>query len=258
MPESHSALNVCLYSPGARRWAMTERAARHLQRDPHVLGIGPSRCEWAPGRLTFDIDEIALPWPRPVRGRVRIDTGSLSTWSTSLDAAGRHRWRPIAPCARVDVDMQQPGLRWQGHAYVDSNEGDEPLDRAFRTWDWLRAPLNDGSTAVIYDVRNRDNANRMIARQFWPDGTSAEIGMPPRQPLPASLLWRIPRQARSQEGAPPQVLQTLEDTPFYARSLVRTTLCDQPVAAVHETLDADRFASPWVQALLPWRMPRRW
>jgi carotenoid 1,2-hydratase len=29
------------------------------------------------------------------------------------------------------------------------------------------------------------------------------------------------------------------------------------VHAVHETLDLRRFASPWVQVLLPFRMPRR-
>jgi len=53
------------------------------------------------------------------------------------------------------------------------------------------------------------------------------------------------------------VLRTLEDTPFYARSMVQAQLCGEEVVAMHETLDARRFASPLVQALLPWRMPRR-
>jgi len=59
------------------------------------------------------------------------------------------------------------------------------------------------------------------------------------------------------KAAAPQVVRTLEDTPFYARSVVRTQLCGQTVEAMHETLSATRFASPMVQALLPFRMPRR-
>ena len=36
------------------------------------------------------------------------------------DAAGHHHWGPIAPCARVEVDLDQPGLRWSGQAYMDA------------------------------------------------------------------------------------------------------------------------------------------
>ena len=54
------------------------------------------------------------------------------------------------------------------------------------------------------------------------------------------------------------MLRTLEDTPFYARSLIE--MADgrgQRVPAVHETLDVPRLVSPLVQAMLPFRMPRR-
>jgi carotenoid 1,2-hydratase len=60
---------------------------------------------------------------------------------------------------------------------------------------------------------------------------------------------------RSEDAA--GLAQTLEDTPFYARSLVRAKLAGQPAFGVHETLSAERFATPWVQAMLPFRMPRR-
>jgi carotenoid 1,2-hydratase len=43
----------------------------------------------------------------------------------------------------------------------------------------------------------------------------------------------------------------------YARALVLTQLLGVPVTAVHESLDLNRFASRWVQTLLPFRMPRR-
>jgi carotenoid 1,2-hydratase len=53
------------------------------------------------------------------------------------------------------------------------------------------------------------------------------------------------------------VRQTLEDAPFYSRSLLQTQLLGSPATAIHESLDLDRFASRWVQCLLPFRMPRR-
>ena len=54
------------------------------------------------------------------------------------------------------------------------------------------------------------------------------------------------------------VRQTLEDTPFYSRSVIETGLFGEQVTAVHESLSLDRFQAPWVQAMLPFRIPRRW
>ena len=45
---------------------------------------------------------------------------------------------------------------------------------------------------------------------------------------------------------------TLEDTPFYARSV----LVNGSDLTMHESLSLDRFRSPWVQVMLPFRMPR--
>jgi carotenoid 1,2-hydratase len=53
------------------------------------------------------------------------------------------------------------------------------------------------------------------------------------------------------------VLATLEDTPFYVRSLLRTDLLGEKVTAVHESLDIPRVVSLPVRMMLPWRMPRR-
>jgi carotenoid 1,2-hydratase len=49
---------------------------------------------------------------------------------------------------------------------------------------------------------------------------------------------------------------TFEDTPFYNRSHVRTVIQGEALDGFHESLDLDRFASPWVRMLLPFRMPR--
>jgi carotenoid 1,2-hydratase len=255
------ALNVALYGRDTPRWTMTERGRGQLARSAGELVIGPSRVHWDGQALQFDIDEVCSPLPRRVRGRVRVHPLGLSRFVAPLDAVGRHRWGPIAPCARVEVELDRPGLRWSGQAYLDSNEGDEPVDCAFRTWDWSRATLRDGSTAVIYDLRpsskaGRAAADRLIAQRFAPDGQSSPFQPPPRRSLPRSR-WGLVRAQRSEDGTPVRVQQTLEDTPFYVRSVLGAALLGEPVTAVHETLHVPRLVSLPVQLMLPFRMPRR-
>jgi carotenoid 1,2-hydratase len=239
---------------------MTERGERHVQRERHAFVVGPSALHWRGDALLITLDERGAPLPRAVRGLLRLHPHALPRFAAALDSRGRHRWGPIAPCARIEVDLQAPALKWQGHAYFDSNEGDEPIERAFTRWDWLRTANEDGSTAVIYDVQpsdtKRGGASRLVTQRFAPDGTSSAFEASPRRRLGPSALWRIDRQARAAE--PPRVLRTLEDTPFYARSLIEMhSGSGKLVQAVHETLDVPRLVSPIVQAMLPFRMPRR-
>jgi carotenoid 1,2-hydratase len=69
--------------------------------------------------------------------------------------------------------------------------------------------------------------------------------------------WRIKRGMRNEAGCAPQIISTLEDTPFYARSLLKTTVMGESVTAMHESLDIPRLVSLPVRLMLPWRMPRR-
>jgi carotenoid 1,2-hydratase len=39
--------------------------------------------------------------------------------------------------------------------------------------------------------------------------------------------------------------------------VLQSTLLGQQVSSFHETLNVPRLVSPVVQAMLPWRMPRR-
>ena len=255
MAENHVALNVALYGEQGRRWTMTERSQASLQRSASELVLGPSRLQWDGQSLLIDIDEIGVPLPQRVRGRVRVWPRGLADFTTALDDGGRHRWGPIAPCARVEVDLQQPGAKWSGEAYLDSNEGDEPIDRPFTEWDWSRAAMKDGSTAVIYDVRQKAGADRVIARRFMRNGTSEEFAPPPRQALPRTA-WRLNRSMRTDAGAPAVVEQTLEDTPFYVRSVLQSGLLGERVTSVHETLNVPRVVALSTRLMLPWRMPR--
>ena len=236
---------------------MTDRSAAHVGRDRHEFTVGPSRLQWDGASLVIDIDEIGMPLPQRVRGRVRVLPRGLADFVAPLDPAGRHRWGPIAPAARIEVDLDRPGTRWKGEAYLDSNEGDEPIDRPFALWDWSRAALPDGGTAVIYDVRMKQGDDRVIAQRFAADGRSEPFEAPPRQRLPSAAVWRIPRHMRSDAESPPRVVQTLEDTPFYTRSLLESGLFGQRVHSVHETLSIPRLVATTTRWMLPFRMPRR-
>jgi carotenoid 1,2-hydratase len=254
-PDNFCALNVALYGP-SRRWSMTERGRESVQRDRHNFQAGPSAMRWRGDHLEIDIEEVTVPWPRRLRGRVRLYPAALSRFGAPLDDAGRHRWGPIAPCARVEVTFDAPAISWAGEAYLDSNEGDEPIDVPFVDWDWARAVLPDGGTGVIYDVRQKSGPDRVMALRFDRHGEATHVEAPPRQRLRPSA-WGVRRTMRGDENAVHAVLQTLEDAPFYVRSVVRSSFLGQPVLAMHETLNAPRLASPLVKMLLPFRMPRR-
>ncbi len=223
---------------------------------------------WEGNALVIDLDEWSpLPVPRRVRGSIRVQADRFFGFQTPLDRAGAHRWGPLAPSARIAVSLTAPDLHWQGEAYLDSNEGDEPIDRPFHEWDWSRATLADGSTAVIYDVRERTLpeqqgeapealTERLIALRFRTDGDIEPFKPGVRRSLPRGL-WGVGRSIRSDEGAQPaQIHRTLEDTPFYMRSMVQQRLLGEDVIAMHETLYLPRLRSGLVRLMLPWRMPR--
>lgn len=254
-PRHHCALNVALYGAAGKRWAMTERGRDRLRESAAGLAIGRSALAWAGGALTVDIDEVTAPLPSRIRGVVRLEPLALPGRSFALDAAGRHRWTPIAPRARVEVALASPRLAWRGTGYFDANAGDEPLEDRFTRWDWCRAALPDGGAAVLYDVTRRGGDPLSLALRFAPDGGVEAFDPPPAASLPATR-WRVGRATRAEAGRAARVRETLEDAPFYARSMVETRLLGADVTAVHESLSLERFRAAWVRLLLPFRMPR--
>lgn len=249
-PEQHVAVNVALHGPRSHRWTMTERGRQRLQRDAGHLRIGPSTLRWHGEELGVELDEWCVPWPRRVRGRLRLSALALPGTAFALDAAGRHRWQPIAPLARIEVAFDEPALRWSGHAYFDHNRGDEPLERAFRHWSWARRTLADGGMGIDYDVLRQDGSRLGLALACGGDGRLVDAEPLALTALPRSR-WGVARPSRG----PMTLWRTLEDGPFYARSLLRSA--DGRQQAVHESLSLERFDRRWVQALLPFRMPRR-
>lgn len=230
---------------------MTDRGRAALRRDDATLGIGPSALRWDGRAVTLAIEERDFPLGRRVAGHVTLTPGPLSPRRFALDAAGRHLWQPLSAEARIRVELDSPALSWEGPAYLDTNWGARPLERDFVDWDWCRAPLRDGA-AILYDQRRRDGTRQRLALRAR-GGVLEDMAPPADAALPRTR-WGI-RRATQSEGAA-RVIATLEDTPFYARSVLETHLCGEDARAVHESLDCDRFAALPIQLMLPFRVPR--
>jgi len=255
-PLDHCAVNVALYGPRGSRWAMTERRRADVETEPARLRIGPSALTIDGDTLTIEIDEWTAPVPRRLKGVIRLHLPALGRDVFSIDAGGRHRWRPLAPSARVEAEFSSPALAWRGEGYVDTNDGDEPLEQAFSYWDWSRAHLGRGETAILYNTDPRNGPARSLALRFTGNGDAEPFDPPAEHMIAPTPVWRIERRTRSEARDRLAVLKTFEDTPFYSRSLITQRLFGAERMAVHETFSGNRLRSPIVKALLPFRMPR--
>ena len=232
---------------------MTERGAGALQRTANECVIGPSALCWDGSMLTIHINERTMPFGKKLRGVVRVRPQALTARTFALDEAGLHRWSPMVPRAHVEVDLQSPVLRWSGSGYLDSNEGAAPLENSFAGWHWSRAAVG-AETAILYDVQPLSGAGTVLALAIDRHGGVTPFDAPPPVTL-RRTRWGVPRVTRADAGSA-SVQRTLEDTPFYARSVLATQVLGRDTIAIHESLSLTRFRSPWVQAILPFRMPR--
>ena len=172
--------------------------------------------------------------------------------------ADRHRWWPIAPrCAGRGRTCSGRRCAGAAPAYLDSNAGDEPLEDGFPTGTGAGAGCSD-EAAVLYEVRRRDGSEQALALRFRPDGERRAISSRAPAWRCRDTLWRV-RRARpaARRWRPCGCRSTLEDTPFYARSLIAPGYSAAPLTMMHESLALDRFSANWVRLLLPFRMPRR-
>ena len=262
-PDNHCAVNIALYDlttdkRGVNAWAMTERPKQKCQRTGTSFTVGPSSLEWNGNELVIKIDERCAPIPRRLRGTIKL-TPTIAVeahdHTVAIDGEGNHLWQPLAPSARVSLDLDRPNLTWQGHGYLDSNRGSAPLESAFNFWQWSRTRLNDGSTVALYDVQRKASTRVRLAHHYLPSGECKLISAPSDYPLPTTS-WGIARSTHSERNIAPTIVKTLENGPFYVRSLLATELLGEQVDAMHESLSLTRFANPAVQAMLPFRMPR--
>ncbi len=252
-----------LLEPSYRRWCMTERSEKVVERSQSHFQIGPSQVRWLNDQLHIDIQEISLPWAQSVKGKIVVSPLGMSPAIWSLSASEDHWWGPIATECKVEVSLESPRLSWRGSAYWDYNEGAKPLNTPhceFASWDWTRARFADGSSAVVYDVRDSNHIEVQPLVLLFNQTGQVVDGQPSGLALSYAALaptgWRIKRRAPVDLGQCATVMHTLEDTPFYCRDVVSTVLHGQSVMAMHETLNVKRLASIVVQGMLPFKMPR--
>ncbi|WP_205648531.1 carotenoid 1,2-hydratase [Acuticoccus kandeliae] len=234
---------------------MTERGAAAVTRGDDHLAIGPSSLRWEGDALVARVEERATPIPRRAEGTIRIIPESANPHPFALSKDGAHVWHPTAPTARIEVRMRAPAVSWSGRAYLDMNWGDAPLEAGFRRWHWSRSHLGK-RCVVFYEAVGRDGGSSDLAVRFDAAGRAEAIEPPPVRHL-RRTNWLLPRRTRSDDPDGARITRTLEDTPFYTRSIVGMRLFGEAAETIHESVDLDRFASRWVQALLPYRMPRR-
>ncbi|MBK9260775.1 MAG: carotenoid 1,2-hydratase [Polyangiaceae bacterium] len=255
-PLAHCSMNVAVYGPKRNAWAFTERGGMDVRRYRTALVIGPSSMEWENDVFTVRFEEKTAPLPGRISGTVRIHPVTLGEDKPFvLDEKGRHRWGPIAPIARAEVELRRPGnIRWNGLAYVDTNAGSEPLEDGFSSWNWCRTTTKD-RMIVTYDAFRRSGSRHIIQHAFHANGETNSVEPLVERSL-ARTRWGLSRSMRVDPRSSARLVRTLEDTPFYSRSEVVGSYVGQYARGVHESLSLDRWKSRIVQFMLPYRMRR--
>ncbi|MEL7257240.1 MAG: carotenoid 1,2-hydratase [Pseudomonadota bacterium] len=254
-PENNVCINVATYGPGGR-FTMTDRGQSALRQTEDSFIVGPSSLQWRNGQLIIQIDEISSPpLVSRVRGRITVTPSALSQVELPLTEDGAHIWRPFAPTAKIEVDLEKEGWQWDGHGYFDANFGTRALEQDFTYWTWGRFPTDDGSTC-FYDATRLDGSELGMGIRFDGEGRAEVVTPPPKARMKRSL-WALYRETRADHGHRPTQVMPMLDAPFYNRATVRTVIDGEETVGVHEALDLKRFRSPLLKPMLALRVPRR-
>lgn len=254
-PQNHVCINVATYGPGGR-FTMTDRGKTALRQTASRLEVGPSMMRWDGDQLIIEIDEISSPpLISRVRGQIRVIPSGITQVELALTDDRSHVWRPFAPVARIEVEIERPGWQWTGHGYFDANFGTRALEEDFSYWTWGRYPTPEGATC-FYDATRLDGSQLAAGFSFDPDGVARPSPLPPKAKMRRSA-WAVARDTRADAGYQPRQVQNMFDAPFYSRSAVLTCLNGVETVGVHEALDLRRFRSPFLKPMLALRVPRR-
>lgn len=249
-------MNFCLYGPRSKHFALWEQSIRPSDRSPSGVLIGQSSLRWIGDALVLTLEERATPFGGLLRGEVRLRPEVSPLAPLALDQGRAHWWWPIAPLARIEVELTAPSVCFSGRGYHDANAGSAPLEDTFEGWSWSRAALDEDRAVVTYDVIELGGRRTRVAREVSTHRPPRALEGLDTLHLPRTL-WRLSRTAESDAGHPVIVARELEDTPFYSRALLQTHLAGEATVALHETLSLTRLRQRWVRSLIGFRMRRR-
>ena len=197
-----------------------------------------------------------LPIPSQIRGTVRLipdgaHAAARSSWTRAAAiAGGRSPPRP----GRGRAEQPGPALvrrRLSRHQCRRRSLWRTPS----RPGTGARASTRKGA-AMLYDVERRSGAALALALRSTAPARSSSSNRR-RSPLcRTTRWWRVARRTRADASHPATVRETLEDAPFYARSVLPPTSAGRASHGRAREPVARPLPHSWVQALLPFRMPR--
>ena len=127
---------------------------------------------------------------------------------------------------------------------IDVERESPRLQRVFNVRAYRVGGAGSRRVAILFnDITERRDARRRLEAQLERLNLLQQITRATGERHDLASIYQV-------------VIRTLEDAPFYARSVVSAQLCGEPVMMMHESLSLDRFRQPVVQAMLPFRMPR--
>ena len=246
---------MATYGRGGR-FAMTDRGTSALRTSADQFTVGPSSLTWTGNELIIDVDEVSsLPLISRIRGQITVTPAAITDVELPLTRDGAHVWRPFAPVSRINVNLEAKGWQFDGHGYFDANFGTRPLETDFSYWTWGRYPTSAGATC-FYDATRRDGTSLEAAIAFSEHGQARHIPAPPRTNFKRTL-WALRRETRADPGTTPRQTKAMLDAPFYSRAVVETQIGGERTQGVHEALDLNRYANPFLKPMLAVRVPRR-
>ena len=215
-------------------------------------GRGPAMA-WGRGEIRGTAVFEHAGNARTASARTRIMPESDLAISVMVNSNTGPFFDASAALSRVEVELVEPAVRFSGHGYHDVNAGDVPLSETFDTWTWSRARVSETRACLVYDVCETDGRTDALA--FSVDASGATTALPRLSTvsLPRSR-WALPQHTRADSGSEARLVRRLEDGPFYARSVIETTIDGQRCPAVHETLAGHRLDHGWVRFCTGYRM----
>ena len=131
-------------------------------------------------RIIIKVNEISsLPLISKLKGTITLKPSGITNVELPLTKEGTHIWRPFAPTAEIEVNLNKPEWQWTGHGYFDANFGTRALEQDFDYWTWGRFPLGKG-TSCFYDLELRNREKYQFEYHFESNGMAKTSLMLPK------------------------------------------------------------------------------